>query len=303
MFHKFLTHYIKNCKLSRMDLIAQLNLYHYEFYSLDSVTLSRWTTNKTTPSLYKQVLLCLFFKHDLYHFIKNKNYSINKSSLNFKNSIHSELKKIENSEVNISYYYNNSNNYKHSVNLNNHENYKSKFEIFYSHFDVYNKAIEYIEKNNINPNTVSIEHTIESVMVSHDSLTYINKEIKPLIEYIFEININMDNFWFSNIGHHRSTDSSKFSFCLAVTLLLQSKKYKYLSLVRGEDSLYLFIPLGYKQITNTIYDNDKLYLCEADILKVISNSFTISELSNYYNQYDILSFYKKDLLEFIKKIT
>jgi len=69
-FNNFLSNYIKNKKISRNELIERLYK-EREFQQLDHVTLSRWITGKTTPSLYKQVLIAKALKISLLSFIKN----------------------------------------------------------------------------------------------------------------------------------------------------------------------------------------------------------------------------------------
>lgn len=49
-------------KLSRGELLIQLQLYHADFEGLDAVTLSRWMNRKTVPSFEKQILIALATK-------------------------------------------------------------------------------------------------------------------------------------------------------------------------------------------------------------------------------------------------
>lgn len=65
-FDYVLTTWLENKNISRKELIAILQNNHYEiFKGLDSITLSRWLTGKTVPSLYKQLLIARILDIDL----------------------------------------------------------------------------------------------------------------------------------------------------------------------------------------------------------------------------------------------
>ncbi|MGR5227764.1 hypothetical protein ACPV30_04515 [Photobacterium damselae] len=280
-----------------MELIAQLNLFHSEFENLDSVTLSRWVTNKTNPSLYKQLLICLYFKQDLYHFIKNKLYTTNKTNLNFEKKVNTTMGNIEKSIQNISYLYNKNQKSKYFVKLNTKDEYRRKFEIFYSNFELYDNLFRFIDENSISPKTVSCEEYIKSIIVSHDALTFVDNNHKVFFEDFFKINLNIDNFWFANVGFHKSKESLNRSFTLMTYLLINKKSYDFLSLVRGEDAFNNYQELGYKQIRGTIVEgNEKFYLCRANILEVLSNQYVISEVSRLFNELNINDIFYDDIL-------
>ncbi|EHK2889298.1 hypothetical protein J7G16_004200 [Vibrio parahaemolyticus] len=65
----FLEERIKNSRFNQSELVAQLNLYHTDFFAVDGVTLNRWINGRTIPSLKRQLLLCEFFKYDRLQFI------------------------------------------------------------------------------------------------------------------------------------------------------------------------------------------------------------------------------------------
>ncbi|HIF9373423.1 TPA: hypothetical protein ACX6RV_001275 [Photobacterium damselae] len=271
-----------------MELIAQLNLYHNEFRNLDSVTLSRWITNTTIPSLYKQLLICLFFKHDLYCFIKNKNYTSNKTNFNFEKKVKTTMESVENTTQNVSYFYNKNQKSEYIVTLNNKEEYRNKFEVFYNNFNLYKDLFSFIDENSLSPQTITCEHRINSIIVSHDSLAFVDKKHKTFFEQFFKTNINIEEFWFANVGFYRSKESLNTSFTLMVYWLIKNNSYDFLSLVRGKDSFNNYQELGYKQIRNTIVEgNEKFYLCRANLLEILSNQYVISEVSRLFNSLDI----------------
>ncbi|HIF9253991.1 TPA: hypothetical protein ACX6Q6_000960 [Photobacterium damselae] len=296
-FSSFLKTNINNSKYSRVELIAQLNLFHSEFQNLDSVTLSRWITNKTIPSLHKQLLICLYFKQDLYNFIKNKDYTSNKTNLNFEKKVKATMECIENSIQNVSYLYNRTHKSEYTVTLNNKEEYRNKFQVFYNNFNLYKDFFKFIDENSLSPQTLTCEEHINSIMVSHDSLAFIDKKLKPYFEQFFKINIDLNEFWFANVGFHRSKESLNTSFTLMVYWLIKNNCYNFLSLVRGEDTFNNYQELGYTQIRNTIVEgNERFYLCQANILEVLSNQYVISEVSRLFNELSVNDIFLDNIL-------
>ncbi|HIF9077312.1 hypothetical protein [Photobacterium damselae] len=296
-FSQFLKNNVNKSKYSRTELIAQLNLFHNEFQNLDSVTLSRWVTNKTNPSLYKQLLICLYFKQDLYHFIKNKLYTTNKTNLNFEKKVNTTMGNIEKSIQNISYLYNKNQKPKFFVTLNSKEEYRNKFKVFYNNFNLYKKFFRFIDENSLSPQTITCEERINSIMVSHDSLAFVDKKHKTFFEQFFKVNIDIDDFWFANVGFHSSKESLNTSFTLMVYWLIKNNSYDFLSLVRGEDAFNNYQELGYKQIRETIIEgNEKFYLCQVNLLEVLSNQYVISEVSRLFNKLNINDIFSDELL-------
>ncbi len=72
LFDKVLFDWINSSGLSRSDFIAKLQMFDYENFSgLDAITLSRWINGKTTPPIYKQILIGKCLNIDLVEFIIN----------------------------------------------------------------------------------------------------------------------------------------------------------------------------------------------------------------------------------------
>ncbi|MCG9780712.1 hypothetical protein L1D45_21190, partial [Photobacterium damselae] len=55
--------------LTQAQFSEALSRYHQEVKYMDPITTSRWVNNHTTPSPYRQLLVCLFFKTNLSKFI------------------------------------------------------------------------------------------------------------------------------------------------------------------------------------------------------------------------------------------
>ncbi len=103
-----------------------MNLFDHEFKELDTVTFSRWMTGKTTPSLYKQIMICLFFEYNLYHFIREREYTINSSMKILEKRIKRDFCNMERSNLNLSYNYNPD----FFVTFNSYEQYKKNLISF-----------------------------------------------------------------------------------------------------------------------------------------------------------------------------
>ncbi len=297
-FSKFLKDNVDKSKKTRASIIAKLNLFDHEFRELDTVTFSRWMTGKTTPSLYKQIMICLFFKHDLYHFIRERKYTINSTMKILEKRIKRDFCNMECSNLNLSYNYNKNNNPDFFVTFNSYEQYKKKFDIFYSHFDLYQNIKKQIQDKKIQPIFIGLEKYIDDTIVSHDLLTYIDDSMKNIIENIFGIDIDISDFWLSNIGYYISENSYKTAFRLGLYFLIRIKKYDYLSIIRGSNTLNNLTEMGYNQITNSIIDNkEKVYLCQANVLRVISNPLVLSSLSDFFRREDkIDSYFDSDII-------
>lgn len=70
-FSSTLNLWFEKDSLTRNDAIARLQLNDYDtFKGLDNITLSRWLSGKSTPSIYKQMLICNSLNRDLIEFIK-----------------------------------------------------------------------------------------------------------------------------------------------------------------------------------------------------------------------------------------
>ncbi len=297
-FSKFLKDNVDKSKKTRANIIAKLNLFDHEFRDLDTVTFSRWVTGRTTPSLYKQIMICLFFEYDLYHFIREREYTINNTVKVLERRIKRDFCNIERSSLNLSYNYNKNNNPDFFVTFNSYEQYEKKFDIFYSHFYLYENIKKQIQDKNIQPIFIGIEKYIDNTIVSHALLTYIDGSMKKIIESIFGIDIDMNDFWLSNVGYHISENAYKTVFILGLYFLIRIKKYDYLSLIRGCDNLNNLTEMGYNQITNAIIDNkEKVYLCQANLLRVISNPLVLSVLTYFFRREDkIDSYFDSDIV-------
>ncbi|MGR5366452.1 hypothetical protein [Photobacterium damselae] len=296
-FSLFLTHHIKEKFPSRHYFIAKLNLYDSEFRNLDNVTLSRWCTGRTTPSLYKQILICDFIGENVFYFIKNKKYSLNSRSKNNVSIINTSMKKLENSVNNVSYQYQLNEKSKYNVYRLCKNNHRAKFQNFYLNFSIYSDIYSILNKHNIEIDNVVLTETINEFIVSHGSLSFIDKEAKKQFEFFFNLNkIPYNSFWFSNLSFQRSVKTVKLSFSLLFYFIYMTNNKIFLSLLRGEETFNNLSEIGYEKIANTIIDTrENIYLMKCDIFKVIAHPTVITILNETLNKYNLEQFFSQEI--------
>ncbi|HIF9250852.1 TPA: hypothetical protein ACX6RB_001949 [Photobacterium damselae] len=217
--------------------------------------------------------------------------------MNFEKNIKRTMENVEYSLQNVSYFYNKNEKSEYIVTLNDKKEYRDKFGIFYNNFNLYTDLFKFIDDNSLSPKTITCEKRINSIIVSHDSLAFINKKHKMFFEKFFKVNINLNEFWFANVGVHKSEESLNKSFTLMTYLLIIKNSYDYLSLVRGENNFNHYQELGYKQICETIIEgNERFYLCQANILDVLSNQYVIQEVSRLFNELNVNDIFSDEIL-------
>lgn len=299
-FDLFLKQVLIINKVSRSECIAKLNLYHKEFENLDTVTLSRWITGKTTPSLYKQLLICHYFNKNLFEFIKCKQFTSNNYGKNLNDKFSKLMHNIENSTFTLNYNCTKAHASSYSVEELEKNQYRKDFLNFYHHFDLYIKAHNFIDKDKIQLQSIVCKRIKNYQIVSHDSMTLIDKSKHAFIENIFDIDlycIDMrKDFWFVNIGFHNSMESYKTSFILLIYFMYMNKKMDFLSLIVGDESLLNLNDIGYQQVSNVFHDNGKkVYLTKCNIMRILSHPYIIHEVSYFLNKYKIGAFFNKKI--------
>ncbi|NVH48432.1 hypothetical protein [Photobacterium damselae] len=296
-FKHFISPKIIKSQLSRKDCIAKLNIYHSEFKNLDSVTLSRWLNGRTVPSLYKQILLCNFFEYNLMDFIKNKHFQVLNEGKKTSEIYLNEMNNIQSSIANISYVYSRDSIPTYQLNIYTKDEYRKRFLLFYLNFDLYKQLFNMIDNLSVDPITLTFEEIKDNSISSHGSISYIEKKNKIYFCDFFDIKLNeTEDFWLSNIGYRTSNEAFLISFSAMIYFLYHQKKEFYLSLIRSERSFHSLSEIGYEQIGKTIFDHgEKIYLAKCNILRVLSNSYAINQISEILNKYDIDSFFSREI--------
>ncbi|HIF9482181.1 TPA: hypothetical protein ACX6SV_002560 [Photobacterium damselae] len=292
-FSLYLKNKISKNKINRSDLIAQLNLYHDEFNNLDAITFSRWITNKTTPSPFKQILISNYFNDDPIVFIKD-HITIKKESKFVINLFDKLMNNIESSYSNISYFHSNEEP-KYIMDILDDEKYNTLFLDYYMNFQTYHELYNLYQTNNIKKNHICVIKKKNEVISSHISLIKLDENLTKLMSTLFQTNIDGD--FFINLGYIEDRESYLFMTALVYYFFYKNSTRYFTCLVRSE-FLEFLTALPYKQIGTVYTDKDKkLYLIQADFLDIISNPFILRNFNKVLNDNndDLEQFISDDL--------
>lgn len=90
--------------MTRKDVLRIFHLSGYDDIShVDSITLSRWLNGKTTPNLYKQLIIVSCLNGSVLDFIKNLNIDEIKGNKNDENFYSSYVRKVDYAHNSINY--------------------------------------------------------------------------------------------------------------------------------------------------------------------------------------------------------
>ncbi|HIF9312799.1 TPA: hypothetical protein ACX6Q1_001077 [Photobacterium damselae] len=276
-FSLYLKNKISKNKINRSDLIAQLNLYHKEFNNLDAITFSRWITNKTTPSPYKQILISNYFNDNILLFIK-KDISLKKEAKVVDYQFDRIMKRIDNSYTNINYLFrNNIPEYYSTEKINNTE-FLFYFNEYYNNFELYRKILISINNNKKHEHFSIIKRKKEFI-TSHIITRKIDSSLAKTIKEQFNYDIPQDEF-IVDIAYIEDRKSYLFMKSILLNFFYTNSIESFTCIIRG-DFLDFLTLLPYEQIGIVYHDKKhKLYLLRADILKLISHPFIIKMLNN-----------------------
>ncbi|MGR5115204.1 hypothetical protein [Photobacterium damselae] len=271
-FSLYLKNKISKKQIKRSNLIAQLNLFHNEFEYLDSITFSRWITNKTIPSTYKQILISHFFGEDLISFMLN-HVTIRRKSKLAEHVFDKIVNKIESSYANISYYYSDEEP-SYIVDILDYDKYTKEFGDYYNNFQLYKDLLSLFKDKNIRKDHLCIIKRRKTLISSHISATKLDDALSDIYSDFFKVKIDGD--YFVNLSHLENRET----YFLMRTLLFYffyKKSVRYFTSLVRKDFLEFFTLLPYKQVGSTYVDKSRnLYLVRVDFLEVISHPFVMN---------------------------
>ncbi|XDF79454.1 hypothetical protein AAFX60_020215 [Aliivibrio fischeri] len=178
--------------LTKVELVKRLNKFDLAFFSLDTITLSRWSKNKTKPSNYRQFLMYLFFRDNISKCIKF-NRSLNSSSSEANKVIDVYFKYRKNpsydkpliNDDNIIYYYS----------IYNELEIRNVFSYFYNNFNFYLEVYDFIDKQSINYNSYLFkEFDVKNERItSHIQASFLNaKNSYYFKSFLLDKDVNVD---------------------------------------------------------------------------------------------------------------
>lgn len=299
---------------SRAELMTKLQLKYRTFSGLDSITLSRWVTGSTTPSIYKQLLIsdCVG-KLDEYL----KSCDLPKVPTAAKRSYQAYVKQFEHhyyhkilSPYDIKQYVS----FFRGPNVEARKYYASALKM-----KGLSDSTQYIdEKGHIFPVDVFYTQTNNHDVISY---AYFNQSVNIMfdsidINFIDEVDnflsgIDYDNCICLGLNYFYDIDAHDVLTGLLLNRLIRchfDKEYLF-CLIRGKESMDFWESMGGKKITSVAEKKGfgNIYLYAIDIKRFFGNAVIIDIVIRYYEIYESLVeglFYsenKEVLLQSIKQ--
>ncbi|HIF9129869.1 TPA: helix-turn-helix domain-containing protein [Photobacterium damselae] len=285
-FSLYLKKILQENKLTRNELIARLNLSHEIFSNLDAITFSRWITNKTTPSPYKQALIAQHLGDDVIEFMKY-DLTIKKESKTVELVFDKLMTKLEKSYSNISYFYN-VDSYEYLVDVFDNQRYEEKFSLFYKRFKLYDLLKNGMKKINI----ACVFKTHNNLVASHVSFFKLNECLASMLSDIFNTDLAKNRI-FINVSYIDNRDSYFFMISVLLYCLYKKSEMFFYCAIR-EDFLEYMTSIQCEQIGNVFIDNGfKVYLLKIDLINVMVNQFVRNFFLNEIDRNEI--FFKNSL--------
>ncbi len=279
-FHSLLVEWINNRKLSRRDFIAKLQMYDYRNFSgLDAITLSRWLNGKTTPSMYKQMIIAKCLDVDIIDFVLNVDSKKLKYSNKISDLVANFVKLLDYVNPILSYHKLEINTkiYVENVDFNNHY---GELGHFYENVDSLRKFTQDLYSLNN-----AISYTTLRLLNSDNSLIGHWIGIEPMENLIGLSSFaklskkELEEGYLIHIGFFRNSrdlfDSISFACCYYIAQpRLKNKKYAYL-LISGfsfyELAKHVFGAEDVRYYPTSDETASGVYLVKLDIVKAIVN--------------------------------
>ncbi|MUH95590.1 hypothetical protein GNP63_03345 [Aliivibrio fischeri] len=183
---------LNESNLTKVEIVKRLNKFDLAFFSLDTITLSRWSKNKTKPSNYRQFLMYLFFKDNISNCMRF-NRSLNSSSVEVDKIVDVYFKYRKNpsydkpliNEDSIIYYYN----------IYNELEIREVFSYFYNNFGFYIDIYDFIDRHGLKYNSYLFkEYDVKNERItSHIQASFLNvKNSYCFKSFLLDKNVNVN---------------------------------------------------------------------------------------------------------------
>ncbi|OCH48162.1 hypothetical protein [Aliivibrio fischeri] len=271
-------------KIKRKDLMVKLQLGHEEFNGVDAITMSRWFNGVTTPSLYRQLLICELTncKKQYFELIEHPKIpvTLENSMSNFTtqfDSIYHEL--LRDTKQNEIYTIN-------TTNINSRE----ITHPFMKHINAKRKLINYMDDHNIKYSTTFFitgqkkDKLVNSYIFTHTRSDLVFKALNiPASSY------NPKDSLYFGLGFYRCSSDHEVLFGLVLNHLV----HKHLDVqnlfivCRGLKSMLWLECFGAEQVSIIEASNKmgNIYLYTISTQKILSNPVIITHIKKYWNTY------------------
>lgn len=183
---------LNESNLTKVEIVKRLNKFDLAFFSLDTITLSRWSKNKTKPSNYRQFLMYLFFKDNISNCMRF-NRSLNSSSVEVDKIVDVYFKYRKNpsydkpliNEDSIIYYYN----------IYNELEIREVFSYLYNNFGFYIDIYDFIDRHGLKYNSYLFkEYDVKNERItSHIQASFLNvKNSYCFKSFLLDKNVNVN---------------------------------------------------------------------------------------------------------------
>ncbi|AWG86222.1 hypothetical protein [Vibrio parahaemolyticus] len=287
IFSEYFSKLVDYKQLTRKDVLRLFHLSGYDDIShVDSITLSRWLNGKTTPNLYKQLIIVSCLSGSVLDFIINLNIDELKGNQHDENFYSSYIRKVDYAHNSINYIERSQERRTKVESLSSKEILK-KFEFFHRNFSCYRSISDNLELS------LAEEGTLISCFESDQIVGHIAYfECSKLKTR----NVELSNVLFFTPIYYadsvvlreimvefftRNLNQVVDSFCYAVGFTRSGKKLDFHHYFGGAEILEFFPPDEKDKISNT----DKgLFLVKVDLLKYLSKKVILKEVLEHINK-------------------
>ncbi|MFA1562512.1 hypothetical protein [Aliivibrio fischeri] len=278
-----------------MELVNHLNSFNTVFFNLDPITLSRWSTNRTSPSNYKQLLTSLFFKDEIHESILN-NTSLSDSPIETDKILDIYFKYRKNAGYDKPFIRNE--NIEYSIMQHNKNKRRNVFSYFYKNFNFYLDAYDFVDKNNLKITSHffqeydhkhdRITSHIQASFLNYDNSVYLNDFLSKKINKKLNSCLDREAIWI-DISFFRSKKTFEqllYMFVNKIFELNYTDNPMYV-ICTGSYFINILDSLGGVDIGSIKDSYNNIFVYEFNSLKFLSNKYIINLYRKYYERYQI----------------
>ncbi|WP_268206307.1 hypothetical protein, partial [Vibrio parahaemolyticus] len=257
IFSEYFAKLVDYKQLTRKDVLQLFHLSGYDDIShVDNITLSRWINGKTTPNLYKQLIIVSCLSGSVLDFVKSLNIDELKGNQNDENFYSSYVRKVDYAHNSINYIERSQERRTKIESLSSQEILK-KFEFFHRNFSSYRSISDNLELSLAEEGTLISCFESEQIVghIAYFECSKLKTKKVELSNVLFftpiyyadsvvlrEIMIEFFTRYLSQVVD---------SFCYAVGFTLSGKKLDFHHYFGGAENLEFFPPDEEDKISNT----------------------------------------------------
>ncbi|WP_282248778.1 hypothetical protein [Vibrio campbellii] len=286
-FNKYISKIIDDKQLKRKDVLRIFHMSGYDDIShVDSITLSRWLNGKTTPNLYKQLIIVSCLSGSVLDFIKNLNIDELKGNQYDENFYSWYVRKVDYAHNSINYIERSQERRTKIESLSSKEILK-KFEFFHRNFSTYRSISDNLELSLAEEGTL-ISCFESDQIVGHIAYFECSKlktrkvELSNVLFFTpiyYADSVVLREIMVEFFTHY--LNQAVESFCYAVGFTQNGERLDFHHYFGEAESLDFFRPEEEDKISNA----DKgLFLVKVDLLKYLSKKVILKSVLENINK-------------------